>query len=100
MASGGSAGTAMRSPDALAVTAPRQLEVARKDVASVERQQLARIGQRATVAPAQLSTAIVIARIANADVRFDRGVPVFPRRPGAPTLSVEDVDRLADGVDE
>ena len=26
-------------------------------------------------------------RIANADVRFDRGVPVFPRRPGAPTLN-------------
>jgi len=39
-------------------------------------------------------------RIANADVRFDRGVPVFPRRPGAPTLSVEDVDRLADGAGE
>jgi hypothetical protein len=27
-------------------------------------------------------------------------VPVFPRRPGAPTLSVEDVDRLADGTGE
>jgi hypothetical protein len=39
-------------------------------------------------------------RIADADVRFERGVPVFPRRPGAPTLSVEDVDRLADGAGE
>ena len=39
----------------------------------------------------------LLTRIANADVRFDRGVPAFPRRPGAPTLSVEDVDRLADG---
>ena len=39
----------------------------------------------------------LLRRIADADVRFERGVPVFPRRPGAPTLSVEDVDRLADG---
>jgi hypothetical protein len=37
-------------------------------------------------------------RIADAEVRFERGVPVFPRRPGAPTLSVEDVDHLADGT--
>ena len=42
----------------------------------------------------------LLRRIANAAVRFDRGVPVFPRRPGAPTLSVEDVDRLADGAGE
>lgn len=35
--------------------------------------------------------------LADADVRFERGVPVFPPRPGAPTLSVEDVDRLAQG---
>ena len=39
----------------------------------------------------------ILQRIADADVRFERGVPVFPRRPGAPTLSIEDVDRLADG---
>lgn len=42
----------------------------------------------------------LLRRIANADIRFDRGVPVFPRRSGAPALSVEDVDRLADGADE
>ena len=42
----------------------------------------------------------LLRRIANADIRFDRGVPVFPRRPGAPTLSVEDVDHLADGTGE
>ena len=41
----------------------------------------------------------ILRRIASADVRFDRGVPVFPRRPGAPTLSVEDIDRLAEGTD-
>lgn len=35
--------------------------------------------------------------VAEADVRFERGVPVFPHRPGAPRLTVEDVDRLADG---
>ena len=39
----------------------------------------------------------LLRRIAGVDVRFDRGVPVFPVRPGAPTLTVEDVDRLADG---
>jgi hypothetical protein len=41
--------------------------------------------------------AALLRRIAEADVRFERGVPVFPRRPGAPTLTVEDVDRLTDG---
>lgn len=37
----------------------------------------------------------LLRRVAEADVRFERGVPVFPRRPGAPTLTAEDVDRLA-----
>jgi hypothetical protein len=36
-------------------------------------------------------------RVADADIRFDRGVLVFQRRPGAPLLTVEDVDRLANG---
>lgn len=39
----------------------------------------------------------LLQRVAEADVRFDRGVPVFRPRPGAPVLTVEDVDRLADG---
>ena len=39
----------------------------------------------------------LLRRVAEADVRFERGVPVFPRRAGAPSLTVEDVDRLADG---
>ena len=38
----------------------------------------------------------LLRRVAEADVRFKRGVPVFPRRPGAPVLKVEDVDRLLD----
>jgi hypothetical protein len=37
----------------------------------------------------------LLRRIADADVRFERGVPVLPRRPGAPTVTVEDVDRLS-----
>ena len=41
----------------------------------------------------------LLRRVAEADVRFERGVPAFPRRPGAPVLKVEDVDRLADGPD-
>ena len=41
----------------------------------------------------------LLRRVAEADVRFDRGVPVFRPRPGAPVLTVEDVDRLADGQD-
>lgn len=41
----------------------------------------------------------LLRRIADADVCFERGVPTFPRRPGAPTLSVDDVDRLANGSD-
>ena len=39
----------------------------------------------------------LLRRIADADVRFERGVPVLPRRPGAPTVTVEDVDRILDG---
>ena len=42
----------------------------------------------------------LLRRIADADVRFERGVPVFPRRHGAPPLSTEDVSRLADGSPE
>ena len=41
----------------------------------------------------------LLRRVADADVRFERGVPAFPRRPGAPTLTVEDVDRLVAGPD-
>lgn len=41
----------------------------------------------------------LLQRVADADVRFERGVPTFPQRPGAPTLSVDDVDRLANGSD-
>jgi len=37
----------------------------------------------------------LLRRFAESDVGFERGVPVFPRRPGAPTISIEDVDRLA-----
>jgi hypothetical protein len=41
----------------------------------------------------------LLRRVADADIRFERRVPVFPPRPGAPRLTVEDVDRLAN-VDE
>jgi hypothetical protein len=36
----------------------------------------------------------LLRRIAEADIRFDRGGPVFRPRPGAPVLTVENVDRL------
>jgi hypothetical protein len=39
----------------------------------------------------------LLRRIADADLHFERGVPVFPPRPGAPVLTIEDVDRLANG---
>jgi len=39
----------------------------------------------------------ILRRIADANIRFDRGVPVFPPRPGASLLTVEDVDRIANG---
>jgi hypothetical protein len=41
----------------------------------------------------------LLRRVADADVRFEGGLPTFPRRAGAPTLSVDDVDRLANGPD-
>lgn len=39
----------------------------------------------------------LLRRVTEADVRFDHGVPVFRARPGAPILTVEDVDRLGNG---
>jgi hypothetical protein len=39
----------------------------------------------------------LLRRIADADIHFDSGVPVFPSRAGAPVLTVEEVDRLANG---
>ena len=36
----------------------------------------------------------LLQRVAESDVRFDRGVPVFRPRSGAPILTVEDVDRI------
>ena len=39
----------------------------------------------------------LLRRMAQADIRFDRGVPVFRPRPGAPRLTVEDVNRLNHG---
>ena len=39
----------------------------------------------------------LLRRVAEADIRFDRGVPIFRQRSGAPVLTVEDVDRLAHG---
>lgn len=41
----------------------------------------------------------LLRRMAEADVRFERGLPEFPRRTGASVLRVEDVARLADGPD-
>jgi hypothetical protein len=39
----------------------------------------------------------LLRRVADTDVRFERGVPILPPRPGAPPLTIEDVDRLAEG---
>jgi len=39
----------------------------------------------------------LLRRIADSDIHFERGVPVFPPRPGAPVLTVAEVDRLAKG---
>ena len=39
----------------------------------------------------------LLRRLADADLRFERGVPSFPRRPGAPTMTVDEIDRLATG---
>jgi hypothetical protein len=39
----------------------------------------------------------LLRRVADAETRFEHGVPVFPARAGAPVLTVEDVDRLASG---
>ena len=39
----------------------------------------------------------LLRRFAGLDVRVELVVPVFPPRPQAPTLTVDDVDRLAAG---
>jgi hypothetical protein len=68
-------------------------------VDSALKQRLADLASQ-TGQPVDAFVESLLRRIANADIRFERGVPVFPQRPGAPTLSVEDVDRLADGAGE
>jgi hypothetical protein len=42
----------------------------------------------------------LLRRVAESDVRFERGVPTFRPRPGAPVVTVEDVDRLSEGPEE
>ena len=61
----------------------------------------ARLADLASQAGQQVDEVVeaLLRRVADADVRFERGVPVFRPRPGAPTLTVEDVDRLAGGHD-
>lgn len=39
----------------------------------------------------------LLRRVADADLRFERGAPSFHRRPGAPTMTVDEIDRLATG---
>jgi len=56
-----------------------------------------RIWQSQTGQEADVLVEALLRRVTDADIRFDRGVPVFPQRPGAPVLRVEDVDRLANG---
>ena len=63
------------------------------------KQRLAALADQ-TGQPVDAFVEALLRRIAEADVRFDRGVPVFPRRPGAPTLSTADVNRLADNTIE
>ena len=59
---------------------------------------LAELARQAGQDVNQFSEAI-LRRFADADIRIERGVPAFPRRPGAPVLTVADVDRLAHGSD-
>ena len=59
---------------------------------------LAELAQQAGQNVDQFAEAI-LRRIADADIRIERGVPVFPRRPGAPILTVGDIDRLANDSD-
>lgn len=59
----------------------------------------ARLAELAHQAGQEVDTFVenVLRRVADSDVHFERGVPVFPRRSGAPKLTVEDVDRLLNG---
>jgi hypothetical protein len=59
---------------------------------------LAELAQQAGQNVDQFAEAL-LRRFADADIRIERGIPAFPRRPCAPTLSVDDVDRLAHGSD-
>ena len=67
-------------------------------VDSILKARLAELAQRAGQDVDEFVGAL-LRRVADADVRYERGVPTLPQRPGAPTLSVDDVDRLASGSD-
>jgi len=68
---------------------------------TVDSNLMARLAELARQADLEVDEFVgaLLRRVADADVRFERGVPTFPRRPGAPMLSVDDVDRLANGSD-
>jgi hypothetical protein len=59
---------------------------------------LAELARQAGQGVDQFAEAL-LRRFVDADVRIERGVPAFPRRPGAPVLTVNDVDRLASSSD-
>jgi hypothetical protein len=68
---------------------------------TVDAELKARLGELARQAGQDVDGFVegLLQRAADAGLRFERGVPTFPRRAGAPTLSVDDVDRLATGPD-
>ena len=59
----------------------------------------ARLAELAHQAGQEVDTFVenLLSRVADSAVRFERGVPVLPRRPDAPKLTTEDVDRLLNG---
>jgi hypothetical protein len=75
---------------------PRSGEVAPKASITIDAALKARLVELAAQAGVDVDAFAerLLRRLAEAEVEFERGVAVFPRRPGARVVTVEDVNKL------
>lgn len=75
---------------------PRSRDVAPKASITIDATLKARLVELASQAGVDVDAFAerLLRQLAETEVEFERGVPVFPRRPGARVVTVEDVNKL------
>ncbi|MBM3778584.1 MAG: hypothetical protein FJW23_10145 [Acidimicrobiia bacterium] len=76
--------------------APRSADATPKATITIDEALKARLVELASRAGVDVDAFVekLLRRLAETEVEFERGVPVFPRRPGARVVTVEDVNKL------